>query len=116
MEALDTTLSNDLSDFELDPDTPDDRPFTEAVTQFLSQLGIEEGIDFIVEDDDIYPSSSIDVDPDLGPFDNLSFQKWPNVSFSYDGKGEEVSVTSPGQKFKMPLGVFFLIRHHATTA
>jgi hypothetical protein len=112
MEALDKTLVDEQSDFELDPDTPDDRPFTEVVIQFLESLGIEEGIDFVVENDDIYPASSFDVDPDIKPFKNLSFEKWPKVSFSYDGE-EDVSVSSAGEKFTMPIGIFFLVQHHA---
>lgn len=112
MEALDSTLFDEQSDFELDPDTPDDRPFTEVLVNFLERLGIEEGIDFIVEDDDIYPSDQFDIDFDIKPFTDLKFDRWPNVSFSYDSDVVTV-VDSSGETFTIPLGVFFLIQHHA---
>ena len=100
---------------DMDTSVPDNRVIKEDLVQFLTALGIEEGVDFCVDDEEIFLPPGVAVGPFPIPFGKKTFDKWPNYTFSYtDAKSNFIIGRGKGIEAEIPVKVFPLIELHAT--
>jgi hypothetical protein len=105
-------VESDMSDLS----AVDTRVVKEDLLQFLTELGIEEGVDYCVDDDEIYLPAGISVGSiSTTPFGEKVFDRWPSFTFSYpDAKSEFITARSKNIEVDIPISVFPLIELHST--
>ena len=105
------TVSNDTA-LET-PSEPDLRKVKEDTVNFLESLGLQEGIDFVVFEEEIYPSVDVDLpESEIAlTFTGMTFPHWPELSFSCYGNEESVVVVDSEKSvtFSIPFGAYLLI-------
>jgi hypothetical protein len=114
-EQIDYLIYEAIGD-EMEPDSsaPDNRVIKEDLIQFLTALGIEEGVDFCVDNEEIFLPPGISVGPPPVPFGKKTFDKWPDYVFTYtDAEPNLIMGRGKGIEAEIPTKVFPLIEYHS---
>jgi hypothetical protein len=102
------------SDMEIDSSVPDSRVIKEDLIQFLTALGIEEGADFCVDNEEIFIPPGVTVGSPPTFFGKKNFDKWPDYTFKYTSADpDHVLGRGKGIEAEIPTKVFPLIEFHS---
>jgi hypothetical protein len=85
----------------------------ERLVKFMEHVGMDEGIDFCIDDGEVYIPEDMELEDDIKLFESKKFKKYPDVEFKM--LGEEVKVVSSNPVFdsiKVPLCVYQVIESH----
>jgi hypothetical protein len=107
-------LLYEASGDDMDPTIPDTRVIKEDLIQFLTALGIEEGVHFCVDNEEIFLPPGTNVGPPPMPFGKKKFDKWPDYTFTYASESDIIMGRGKGIEAEIPVKVFPLIEFHAS--
>lgn len=85
----------------------------EKVVKFLEHIGLDEGVDFCIDEGEVMIPDDMELDDEIKMFESKKFKKYPNIEFKM--VGEEVHVTSPNTDFdsiKIPQCVYQFAEAH----
>jgi hypothetical protein len=107
IEMLESTMFKEINGFE---------EIGEDTVEFLTLLGLEEGVDFTINDGDILLPPSVGLDENFESFQTLVHNKWPDIEFVCN----EDSVTATYKnledepmKINLPLPIYQIVKHHS---
>ena len=109
---LDEAVGDDM---EPDMSVPDKRIIKEDLIQLLTALGIEEGLHFCVDNEEIFTPAGVVMGPPPTPFGKKTFPRWPDYAFTYTSTDKDfVIAKSKELEVEVPARIFPLIEYHST--
>lgn len=87
----------------------------ENLVNFFEHLGLEEGVDYCIDEGEIYIPDNVDLDEDFQLVESKNFNKWSGVNFKPSGNSVLVEVEHPEiRSLEIPVAVYqFLEKYHS---
>lgn len=87
----------------------------ENLVSFFEHLGLEEGVDYCIDEGEVYIPDDAELDESFKLVESKNFNKWSGVNFRPSGDSVLVDVEHPEIKpLEIPVAVYqFLEKYHA---
>lgn len=95
--------------------TKDGFSVEENLVNFFEHLGLEEGVDYCIDEGEVFIPDDVELDEDYKLEESKNFKKWSGVNFKPSGDMVSVEVEHPEIKpLTIPNAVYqFLEKYHS---